>query len=369
MKREEKNIDMIESSEAGDQKNKLDNEIDDECRPNVNDARLQPREMLYHDLMNRQRDDPGENNRILYRNSQTYYQDDNGQDIDSRESYFRGGYTREMLDKNGHHPRFDQNIHLDSPEKGHDNYYQGYAQQYQQYDSFNNSKKKMDLNSAYSTKRKPKVRICSNCQTRNTPSWRRSGDGKKLLCNACGLYQKLHGRPRPFAINSEGKTKAIKTNIDRVMCMNCRATETTYWRRSNEGHVLCNSCSLYLRDYVKLQPDERRVSYENEHKYEQDFNNNYYMQHHPNPSMRYIKDKIPSQYSRDSLDFERNRKQTYQKRYFDDYTYNSESTRNRLIDHSDEFYAKKPQKNKDSESNECNKVVQKKRSKDDDNEF
>lgn len=59
-------------------------------------------------------------------------------------------------------------------------------------------------------KRKSKQRICSNCQTTTTPSWRRGVNGKTLLCNACGLYQKLHNRPRPYCINSEGKIKALK---------------------------------------------------------------------------------------------------------------------------------------------------------------
>lgn len=38
--------------------------------------------------------------------------------------------------------------------------------------------------------------ICANCQATTTPLWRRDADGK-TICNACGLYYKLHHVHRP----------------------------------------------------------------------------------------------------------------------------------------------------------------------------
>lgn len=38
---------------------------------------------------------------------------------------------------------------------------------------------------------------CTNCQTRTTPLWRKTSQGD-LLCNACGLFYKLHGILRPL---------------------------------------------------------------------------------------------------------------------------------------------------------------------------
>lgn len=47
--------------------------------------------------------------------------------------------------------------------------------------------------------------ICTNCFTQTTPLWRRNPDGQPL-CNACGLFLKLHGVVRPLSL----KTDVIK---------------------------------------------------------------------------------------------------------------------------------------------------------------
>ncbi|SPO21844.1 probable Siderophore biosynthesis regulatory protein URBS1 [Ustilago trichophora] len=54
-------------------------------------------------------------------------------------------------------------------------------------------KKDDDKNSAVGALR------CTNCQTTTTPLWRRDEDGNNI-CNACGLYHKLHGTHRPIGM-------------------------------------------------------------------------------------------------------------------------------------------------------------------------
>ncbi|KAK6090540.1 hypothetical protein P3W45_000263 [Vairimorpha bombi] len=43
---------------------------------------------------------------------------------------------------------------------------------------------------------------CSNCGTTTTPLWRRGADGC-YLCNACGLYLKIHKKNRPHEFKSD----------------------------------------------------------------------------------------------------------------------------------------------------------------------
>ncbi|KAH8884794.1 hypothetical protein GQ53DRAFT_661060 [Thozetella sp. PMI_491] len=58
---------------------------------------------------------------------------------------------------------------------------------------------------------------CHNCETSTTPLWRRDEHGA-ILCNACGLFLKLHGRPRPISlktdvIKSRNRVKTVRPDL------------------------------------------------------------------------------------------------------------------------------------------------------------
>ncbi|KAI7816146.1 hypothetical protein BC939DRAFT_382958, partial [Gamsiella multidivaricata] len=51
---------------------------------------------------------------------------------------------------------------------------------------------------------------CTNCDTQTTPLWRRNPEGLPL-CNACGLFLKLHGVVRPLSLKTDVIKKRNRT--------------------------------------------------------------------------------------------------------------------------------------------------------------
>ncbi|ORY98469.1 hypothetical protein BCR43DRAFT_194439 [Syncephalastrum racemosum] len=86
--------------------------------------------------------------------------------------------------------------------------------------------------------------ICTNCGATSTPLWRRSNEDE-LLCNACGLYQKLHNAPRPKSLRPNNPRKETREDLTpKITCSNCGTNNTPLWRRDGEGAPLCNACGL-----------------------------------------------------------------------------------------------------------------------------
>ncbi|XP_028820523.1 zinc finger transcription factor Trps1 isoform X2 [Denticeps clupeoides] len=77
-----------------------------------------------------------------------------------------------------------------------------------QYSSNSESKSSKEESQSLLRRRRGSGVFCANCLTTKTSLWRKNANGG-YVCNACGLYQKLHSTPRPLNIIKQNNGEQI----------------------------------------------------------------------------------------------------------------------------------------------------------------
>ncbi|KAL2827712.1 nitrogen regulatory protein area [Aspergillus cavernicola] len=72
---------------------------------------------------------------------------------------------------------------------------------------------------------------CTNCFTQTTPLWRRNPEGQPL-CNACGLFLKLHGVVRPLSLKTDVIKKRNRNSANSLVVGSSRASKKSSRKNS-----------------------------------------------------------------------------------------------------------------------------------------
>ncbi|CAH2354084.1 hypothetical protein CLIB1423_14S01662 [[Candida] railenensis] len=97
-----------------------------------------------------------------------------------------------------------------------------------------------------------KILQCTNCQTRTTPLWRKSSSGD-LLCNACGLFYKLHGVLRPLSTTTNA-TGNLNTGKQSQSQMSLQNQQPKAANKVNDRTIMNNNMNLF--NYMKDNNNE-----------------------------------------------------------------------------------------------------------------
>ncbi|PKY01977.1 hypothetical protein P168DRAFT_39458 [Aspergillus campestris IBT 28561] len=72
---------------------------------------------------------------------------------------------------------------------------------------------------------------CTNCFTQTTPLWRRNPEGQPL-CNACGLFLKLHGVVRPLSLKTDVIKKRNRSSANAIAVGTSRSSKKSSRKNS-----------------------------------------------------------------------------------------------------------------------------------------
>ncbi|KAJ7662597.1 hypothetical protein DFH06DRAFT_1190413 [Mycena polygramma] len=103
---------------------------------------------------------------------------------------------------------------------------------------------------------------CSHCRAMSTPAWRRDPRTHKTLCNACGVYLSQHQQLRPQKLIDVDNEVPVydpgNADLHGPHCSNCGTRKTSTWRRNKAGDQVCNACGVYERSNGRPRPSTLR---------------------------------------------------------------------------------------------------------------
>lgn len=89
---------------------------------------------------------------------------------------------------------------------------------------------------------------CDHC---NSPLIRKGNDFFCAMCCVSTIRTNVRLNPRPSKPKTAANTNNKRTGVS---CANCQTNSTTLWRRNNEGNPVCNACGLYFKLHNMNRP-------------------------------------------------------------------------------------------------------------------